>query len=108
LKWLKTLWPNFPIILLIRHPCAVAASKIKLHWDTHLEDFLRQDALVEDYLYPFEKEIRAAATNFERHIFLWCIENYIPLKQLKPYEIHVIYYESFILNLEEELNNLTE
>src|SRR5690606_33712984 len=33
---------------------------------------------------------------------------YIPLKQLKPYEIHVIYYESFILNLEEELNNLTE
>ncbi len=95
LKWIKTNFPEIPVILLLRHPCAVASSKLKLDWNTHLEDFLSQDELMEDFLAPFEPHIENANTVFDKHIFLWCIENYVPLRQFKAGEIHLAFYEHF-------------
>lgn len=108
LGWLKTHWPDLPIIFLLRHPCAVASSKIKLKWDTHLDEFLEQEELMQDYLVPFEHEMKAARTDFEKHIFLWCIETYVPLKQLGENGMHVIIYERFISNIEKEVGRLAE
>jgi hypothetical protein len=106
LKWIRCQFPEIPIILLLRHPCAVARSKLALGWDTHLEDFLRQQDLVEDYLQPFVSEIRGASDQFDKHIFMWCIENYVPLRQFSPGEIYVAFYEHFCMDPQGEARSL--
>ena len=42
LKWIKHNFPEIRIVLLLRHPCAVASSKLQQDWETHLEDFWRR------------------------------------------------------------------
>jgi hypothetical protein len=106
LGWIHQHFPNIPIILLLRHPCAVAHSKLKLNWNTHLNEFLAQEELMEDFLNPFRKEIEKAQSDFEKHIFLWCIENYVPLKVFKQGEIHLAFYENFCEKPEEEIQRL--
>lgn len=106
LRWIYVNFSNIPIILLLRHPCAVACSKLKLNWDTHLEEYLSQEELIEDYLFPVKKEIEKAKSDFEKHIFLWCIENYVPLKQFNEGEIHLVFYENLCINPEREIKKL--
>ena len=106
LKWIHIKFPGIPIVLLLRHPCAVANSKLKLRWNTHLEEFLSQEELIEDFLNPFKKEINKAQSIFEKHVFLWCIENYIPLKQFRIGDIHLVFYENLCVNPEYEIKRL--
>lgn len=93
LNWIKHNYPKIPQILLLRHPCAVANSKLKRGWDTHLEDFLKQEKLMIDFLGPFKNELENAENLFDKHIFMWCVENYVPLRQFNEGEILVIFYE---------------
>lgn len=108
LKWIKNNFPEIPIILLLRHPCAVASSKLKLGWDIDLNDFLRQNKLMTDWLYPFEDEILRAVHQdvFDRHIFMWCIENYVPLKQFSKGEALVLFYEDICTNTQPEVERI--
>lgn len=106
--WIKFHFPEIPIILLLRHPCAVANSKIKLGWDTHLDEFLIQDELMDDFLAPFKKELENADTLFEKHVLLWCVENYIPLKQFNRGEILVVFYEQLCVNPEKEIERILQ
>jgi hypothetical protein len=106
LAWIRANFPGMPIVLLLRHPCAVVASRLALGWKGNLNETMEQEELVEDFLLPMEAEIRAARDDFERHLFLWCIDNYVPLKQLGPGEIHLVFYENLLANPEEELRNL--
>jgi len=106
LKWIHVNFPDMPIILLLRHPCAVANSKLKLNWNTHLEEFLAQDELIEDHLAPFKKEIEKARDDFEKHVFLWCIENYLPIKQFSVGKIHLAFYENYCADPREEIRRL--
>ena len=99
-------FPGMPIVLLLRHPCAVVASRLALGWKDNLIETMEQEELVEDFLLPMEAEIRAARDDFERHLFLWCIDNYVPLKQFGPGEIHLVFYENLLANPEEELRSL--
>lgn len=106
LKWIQVNFPGVPIILLLRHPCAVANSKLQLNWETHLEEFLAQRELMEDFLNPFRKEIEQARSTFEKHVFMWCIENYVPLNQFKRGEIHLAFYENFCETPRQEIDRL--
>jgi len=106
LKWLNHNFPEVPIILLFRHPCAVVNSKLHLGWGNHLDELLAQPELVEDFLQPFRQEIIAAKTDFEKQIFLWCLENYVPLKQFAPQEIHLAFYENFCKEPKAEIERL--
>lgn len=106
LKWIKCNFPSIPIIFIIRHPCAVAHSRIKLGWKTYLEDILAQEDLVRDYLIDHIEDIKSTTSNFEKQIYLWCIENYVPMKQFKKGEIYSIFYEHLCLNPEEEVKRL--
>ena len=113
LKWLRENFPQLPIILLIRHPCAVAYSRVKLDWGTSLNKYLVQEDLMEDFLNPFEQEIRQAEIFYQKHrsiwensIFTWCIEHYIPLKQLKREDIYIVFYEDFCTNPKIELDRI--
>ncbi len=106
LGWMRANFPGMPIILLLRHPCAVVASRLALGWRDNLSETMEQEDLVEDFLLPVEAEIRSASDDFERHLFLWCIDNYVPLMQFEPGEIHVCFYENLLVNPEEELRSL--
>jgi hypothetical protein len=106
LGWIHENFPGMPIILLLRHPCAVVASQLALGWQEVLLETMEQEELVEDFLLPVEAEIRAARDPFERHLFSWCIENHVPLRQFGPGEIHLVFYESFLVDPEHELRRL--
>jgi hypothetical protein len=106
LGWMRAHFPGMPIVLLLRHPCAVVASRISLGWRDNLEETMEQEYLVEDFLQPMEAEIRAAGDDFERHLFLWCIDNFVPLRQFGTGEIHLAFYENLLMNPKDELQSL--
>jgi Sulfotransferase family len=106
LGWMRENFPGMPIVLLLRHPCAVAASRLALGWRDNLSETMEQEELVEDFLGPVETEIRAARNALERHIFSWCIDNYVPLRQFGPGEIHLAFYENFVVYPEDEIRRL--
>ncbi len=106
LGWMRENFPGMPIVLLLRHPCAVAASRLALGWRDNLSETMEQNELVEDFLGPVEAEIRAARDDFESHVFSWCIDNYVPLRQFGPGEIHLAFYENFVVHPEDEVRRL--
>ena len=106
LGWMRANFPGMPIILLLRHPCAVVTSRLALGWKDNLSETMEQQELVEDFLLPMEAEIRAAQGDFERHLFLWCIDNYVPLMQFGAGELHLAFYENLLARPGEELRSL--
>jgi sulfotransferase family protein len=106
LGWMRANFPGMPIVLLLRHPCAVAASRLALGWRDNLSETMAQEELVEDFLLPMEAEIRDAHGAFERHVFSWCIENYVPLRQFGWGEVHLAFYENFLAHPEDEVRRL--
>jgi hypothetical protein len=61
---------------------------------------------VEDYLGPFRDLVDELPSSFERHVLVWCILNYVPLKQLCAGEAAVVFYEELCLNPEQELKRI--
>lgn len=107
LAWLRAQFPRFPIILIIRHPCAIAASRQRLGDDTSLDGFLEDAVLVEDHLDPFLDELRRLDSPFERQIARWCIETYVPLRQFGTrHEIALVFYEHLVGNPRSTLEDL--
>ena len=106
LGWMHANFPGMPMILLLRHPCAVAASRLALGWKDNLSEMMEQEELVEDFLLPMKADIRAARDGFERHVLSWCIENYVPLRQFEPGEIQLSFYENFLAHPEGEVRRL--
>jgi hypothetical protein len=97
LGWVRAHFPGMPIILVLRHPCAVAHSRCKERWPADLERvFFSQLPLVEDYLAPFHRVARELRSDFERHVFWWCVETYVPLMQFTPGEILITTYEDCV------------
>lgn len=106
LKWLHTHFPGMPIVLVLRHPYAVALSYEKQGWPGSVEKLLSQPALLEDYLDPFAAEMAAAKDPFERALFIWCVETLVPLSQFREEEIHVVFYEHLVEKPEIEVPRL--
>ena len=113
LKWIHANFHGMPIILLFRHPCAVANSWLRLGWGKEdlgsrwdIEVCLSQGELMKDFLEPFRKRIENTQNDFEKHILFWCIQYYVPLKQFKDGEIHLCFYENFCENPKEEIKKM--
>jgi hypothetical protein len=107
LKWMHAHFPGMPIILQLRHPCPVARSILgRKRRPPSFDMFLTQEELMEDYLDPFRTEMEAAETDFEKLIFRWCIETYVPLQQFRQGEIHLAFYENFCVSPESEIDRL--
>jgi hypothetical protein len=79
LPWLARVH-SFQLVYIVRHPCAVVASRLRLGWPDSLEGIFRQPELLRDYLVEYEPIIRRAGTPVERMAALWCVENLIPLR----------------------------
>jgi hypothetical protein len=108
LRWLKTCYPSVPVVLAVRHPCAVVSSALRLGWDPAVPDLLAQEDLVDDYLTPYLDLILGARDDFERHVFTWCIEHYVALSQFRPGEIYLLFWENLCDQPERELERVLD
>ena len=61
-----------------------------------------------DFLNSFKTEIEAAKDRFDINIFSWCIECYVPLKQFKEGDIHIVFYESLCVEPEHTIEKLLD
>jgi hypothetical protein len=95
LRWLSLRFPEVPQVFVLRHPCAVVASRLSLGWatDTDLSALLAQKDLVADFLAPHLSVIESASRPEEKHALIWCVSNLVPLCQFPPGELPVFFYE---------------
>jgi hypothetical protein len=103
LPWIRRNFPQMPMVLLLRHPCAVVTSQFRLaeDWHVDLARFLSQEQLMADHLEPVRAEIEVAAesgSEFERHVFAWAIDHVVPLREFRPGDVHLAFYESFCVD----------
>ncbi|NQU44780.1 sulfotransferase domain-containing protein [bacterium] len=108
LKWIRIHCPHVRIIYLLRHPCAVAISRMQMGWEANLRLFLDQPHLMADHLEPFRALLEETRDPFERQILAWCAENYVPLRQFEPGEAHVAFYERLCVDPEHQLPGLLD
>jgi hypothetical protein len=108
LKWIRDRFPEIPLVFVLRHPCAVAVSRMQLGWtpDPDLEPFLSQPNLVSDFLAEKLDIICRATTDEEKHAIVWCISNLVPLRQFTGGALDVIFYERMCLEPEVQLPRL--
>ncbi len=106
LKWVKANFPEIPFIYIMRHPCAVALSRRERGFNTHLDVYLEQKLLMMDYLKPFEEIINNARDMFDKHLIMWCIDNYVPLQQFLKGEMHIVFYEHLCIRPNEEISKI--
>jgi hypothetical protein len=96
LKWIHDNFPQVPIIFILRHPCAVVASRMELGWSTDgdIEPLLSQPHLLADFLEPFIDLIKRSKSAEAKHAIIWSISNLVPLKQFGPGELQIVNYET--------------
>ncbi|GMR06030.1 MAG: hypothetical protein BMS9Abin25_0611 [Gammaproteobacteria bacterium] len=108
-KWVLHRIPDLKIVVLLRHPFAIALSKRKLsewNWPEYLSSLLAQKNLYDDFLHPYENVIRSAETFFERQIIIWTIMHYVMFQQLHEEDFHLVYYEDLCRQPEMELSRI--
>lgn len=110
LRWLHDNFPEVPILFLMRHPCAVVASRMELGWatDNDIEPFLSQPELVADHLAPYIDLIKRVSTDEEKHAVIWCVSNLVPLKQFDGVELKTVFYEVLCMQPKDELPGIFE
>ncbi len=108
LRWIHERFPEVPIFFIIRHPCAVVASRMKLGWSTDgdIRHFLDQPALLEDFLSAKMDIIRNATTSEEKHAIVWCVSNMVALQQMQDAPMHTVFYENLLLYPREVIQGL--
>ena len=114
LGWIKENFPGVPILFVIRHPLQVISSWQKFGWGiealgerSDYEIVISQKQILKDY--PIiEKAINKfnIKTNFEKFLFLWCIYHYVPLQQLMPNGMHIIFFENLLINPMKEFTKI--
>lgn len=108
-RWTISRFPSVKLILIMRHPFDVAASKSQLKnwaWMEEPGDLLEQTSLVEDHLKPFQDFIRNQRSFFEKQITIWAIIHYVWFRQFKEGECQVVFYENLYRKPETEASHL--
>lgn len=111
LKWVDQHFPTVKKVLLLRHPFAVALSKLKLRklgwaWLDEPQQLFAHPQLYADFLQPFEEILQDVASNFEKQVLAWAIIHYVALVQLNGAQIHLLFYEELCANFEQEMRRL--
>ncbi|MDQ8187865.1 sulfotransferase domain-containing protein [Pelagicoccus sp. SDUM812002] len=112
--WATSKFPEVRPVMLLRNPFAVAISKYKKsdwYWAIEPRHLLNQKSLHNDYLQPFE-EIIARVSDEKNHILnlilIWSVINYVPLRQFRPGEIHLCFYEHIYENPTLEIRKILQ
>jgi hypothetical protein len=60
------------VLVIVRHPCAFAASLKRIKWTFSFQHLLQQEQLMADHLFPFRNEMEADPKNvIEQAALLW-------------------------------------
>jgi hypothetical protein len=104
------IYKNFKprIVLLVRHPCAVIASRLKVSWYANVKDILQQEELVENHLRPWVHLIEKEKDLVGAHAVWWAVENMIAIQQLSSYPHQLMFYEETVTQTNKVTNQLTE
>ena len=95
--WLVARFPGMPVVLLVRHPLAIATSRRELGWPDHLDDVLAQPALIADHLDPVQTAfLRGLTDPFARAIAQSVLETLVPLRMSRPDEVLAVAYEQLV------------
>lgn len=92
--WMLSRFSVDPVYVL-RHPCAVVGSRLRLGWSHGLENVLAQGGLREE-LRPWMHLLKRANTQLEKTAALWCVENLLPLRMVASGELRPYFYERFV------------
>ena len=103
IAWLHRRFPSVRIVMVVRHPFATAQSRRIKNWPTRLEPFLEQRALLDDHLGPLADVVRGARGDFEQHVANWCVQHYVPFRQLRHGDVHVLFYEDLCVHADRAL-----
>jgi Sulfotransferase family len=107
LRWLYEQFGPFPLIFMIRHPGAVAASWLRERWHLDPAETFLQPNLVDDYLRPFRQDLLTATSDpLACVLWTWAIETAVPLQQFGLDEMIVVFYEDLVSNPARELQRL--
>ncbi len=111
IAWLHRQFPSVKLILLIRHPIPTIQSRLEGKRDVGNQAYYEklvfgQSELVADHLQPFLRILRSAQSAFQQRLAVWCIQNYVPLQQLKSDDVHLAFYEHMCLNPEAEIRRV--
>lgn len=101
------IFPQAPIIFIIRHPCAVVLSRLKKRswadpWGWHAYLFNEQKHLIKEY---FNNEQFIPKDELEDHTITYCYENFLPLLARNE-KVFFTYYELLILDMMSEMENI--
>lgn len=97
LGWFRRCFEPFPIVLVVRHPFAVAVSQLRIGLAFELPYYLADSKLIADHLAPFENALREARSEFAQRVFQWCVETYVPLRQLRESQsVTIVLYERLV------------
>lgn len=107
LPWLQANYPRTPIIMLIRHPIAVAVSKTRHGWGGPALDRLLECKPLYTAL-PELNSITPPQELFAKNILSWCIGQAIPLRMLDftKKNVKLAHYEHVVSSPEIELSKL--
>ena len=106
LGWLHRRFPGMPMVLIMRHPCAVAYSRSRLWSHGLTQEWVEQFDLIADHLLPFTQLIGSALPPFERHVVDWCVEHFVPLRMLDENDVCVVFYEELCIDAHTALKRI--
>ena len=109
LNWIREIYTELPIILLIRNPFTVIESWMRAGWpaDRPQKRILEQESLISPLLPKGVFELfKSAITPLEKYLYTWCINYYIPLQKAKENNYHITFYENYFLSPESETEAL--
>lgn len=85
------------VVVVVRHPAAVAASRKRLGWRTDFRHLLNQPLLLEEWLHPFEREMHALLRKpdwLHESALLWRMAYHVVGElQERLHGIHVVRHE---------------
>jgi hypothetical protein len=108
LHWIMHWFPGLPVLFIIRHPCAVVASRLTAGWSAEqdLRAFAEQEALVRDVLGDDRSILKEQGSDIEKHALIWAITNYVPLHKCDENQLKLVFYENLVRDPEQELNRI--
>lgn len=106
LRWMTEKFPTKPPILIIRHPCAVVASKI-LHggWKNYKLKWGYDSRFIEAYPWVIDI-LRDIKTEEEVCAATWCMDYFAALSTPKPHPWILVSYEKLVNQGESELQRI--
>ena len=104
LSWLCRNLPILPPVLLIRHPCAVVASRLRSN--TLNKTFeLKEPEFLADY--PAFRPLLERLSTLEEYLAAtWAIDYYLPLVNAHPWPWQLLSYEQLVLDFDNQIQKM--